>query len=98
MKTEKGALFYLDDHVPFYVRKNKNDRQTNFKKTLKIIISLFLKWWKVQKKKFPITQEAQLTIWLKSGPVQLPALPIFDGSFVILGHNLWTINVKFRPA
>ena len=51
-----------------------------------------------KKKKFPITQDAQLTIWLKSAPVQLPALPIFDGSFVILGHNLWTINVKFRPA
>ena len=41
-------------------------------------------------KKFPIPQDSHLTVWLKSAPVQVPAVPIFDGSFVILGHNLWT--------
>ena len=42
------------------------------------------------KKKNPIPQDTQLTICLKSAPVQVPAEPIFDGSFMILGHNLWT--------
>ena len=44
----------------------------------------------VSSKKFPIPQDSQLTIWLKSAPVQVPAVPILDGSFVTLGHNLWT--------
>ena len=43
-----------------------------------------------KKKKSPIPQDNQLTIWLKSAPVQVPAVPIFDRSFVILCHNLCT--------
>ena len=42
------------------------------------------------KKICPIPQDNQLTIWLKSAPVQVPAVPIFDRSFVILCHNLCT--------
>ena len=79
-----GSSFFV------YVRKNKDDRQTNFFKNFENHNSFVFKVMVSSKKIFPIPQADQLTIWLKSAPVQVPAVPIFYRSFVILCHNLCT--------
>ena len=79
-----GSSFFV------YVRKNKDDRQTNFLKNFENHNFFVFKVMVSSKKIFPIPQDDQLTIWLKSAPVQVPAVPIFDRSFVILCHNLCT--------
>ena len=73
----------------FILCEKKQKRPTNklFKKIDNHYFSL-LKKMISSKKIFFRPQDTQLTIWLKSALVQVPAVPIFHLSFVILCHNL----------
>ena len=72
----------------FILCEKKQKRPTN--KLFNKIENHFLPVLKMisSKKIFPIPQDTQLTLWLKSALVQVPAVPIFHLSFVILCHNL----------